>query len=184
MIVTPCRVKYSTRTVMCSLGALCCVRNAVCGAQLSQCPPGRPTHCFLQPFILCPVRRRRRDDSFARPRFSCFGIWCFTSRRRTTIVSFRGDVHPQNAGHTALSPYAVDVAGQHLTERFSPWRTLLHPRGKHSRAPTTTFARPAQPLLARLLGRRPSFVHSSPCIPLPCPSPPLRTEQAILKDQR
>ena len=45
----------------------------------------------------------RRDDSFAKPRFSCYGIWCFTSRRRTIIVSFRGDVHPQNAGRTALS---------------------------------------------------------------------------------
>ena len=95
----------------------------------------------------------RRDDSFAKPRFSCYGIWCFTSRRRTIIVSFRGDVHPQNAGRTALSPYAVDVAGQHLTERFPPWRTLLQPRGTHSRAPPTTFARPAHPLLARLLGR-------------------------------
>ena len=107
----------------------------------------------------------RRDDSFAKPRFSCYGIWCFTSRRRTIIVSFRGDVHPQNAGRTALSPYAVDVAGQHLTERFPPWRTLLHPRGTHPRAPPTTFARPAHPLLARLLGRRPSFVHSSSWIP-------------------
>ena len=91
----------------------------------------------------------RRDDSFAKPRFSCYGIWCFTSRRLTIIVSFRGDVHPQNAGRTVLSPYAVDLAGQHLTERFPPWLTLLQPRGTHPCAPPTTFARPAHPLLAR-----------------------------------
>ena len=151
MIVTPCRVTCSTRTVMCSLGASCCVRNAVCGAKLSQCPR--------------PARRRWRDDSFAKPRLFCYDIWCFTSQRRTIIVSFCGDVHPQNAGRTALSPYAVDVAGQHLTERFLPWRTLLHPRGTHPCAPPTTFARSAHPLLARLLGRRPSFVNSTPWIP-------------------
>ena len=131
----------------------------------STSPPLRTEQAILED--------RRRDDSFAKPRFSCYGIWCFTSRRRTIIVSFRGDVRPLNAGRTALSPYAVDVAGQHLTERFSPWRTLLHPRGKHSRAPTTTFARPAQPLLARLLGRRPSFVDSSSCIPPTHPSLPV-----------
>ena len=25
----------------------------------------------------------RADDSFAKPRLSCYGIWCLTSRRRT-----------------------------------------------------------------------------------------------------
>ena len=84
-------------------------------------------------------------------------------------------------------PYAVDVAWQHLTERFTAWRTLLHPRGTHPCAPPITFTRPALPLLARLLGRRPSFVHSPPWIPPTHPSlpfPPWRTEQAILEDHR
>ena len=92
--------------------------------------------------------------------------------RHPNIVCFRGDVHPQNAGRTALSQYAVDVAGQHPTERFPPWRTILHPRGTHPCAPPSTFARPAHPFLVRLLGRRPSFVHSSPCIPPTHPSLP------------
>ena len=41
----------------------------------------------------------------------------------------------------------------------------LAPRGTHSCAPPTIFARPAHKLLVRLLGRIPSFVHSPPWIP-------------------
>ena len=55
-------------------------------------PAASPTAFDIQPFILCPARLLLADDSFAKPRLSCYGIWYFTSRRRIIIVSFRGDI--------------------------------------------------------------------------------------------
>ena len=142
-------------------------------------------------------RMRRRD-----PRWRVYNAWPAAKqphqeRMRAGVWSrseSHGDSttrhHKLNAcSSSALSPNAVDVAWQHLIERFPASRMAhtLAPRGTHSCAPPTTFARPAHPILARLLGRRPSFVHSSPWIPPTHPSlpfPPLRTEQAILEDHR
>ena len=56
----------------------------------------------------------RADDSFAKPRLSCYGIWCLTSRRRTIIASFRGNANP----HTS-SLLLFAHSAQHLLTRLT-----------------------------------------------------------------